>query len=195
MSIWRRIYGERRAVLLPLLILLAANVAVLALAVLPLAQSVSNLEDESTNTATELWRARQLDKQAKDAGASEQRADVELRKFYGEVLPGDAVAARKLVAFLEHSANANGLTFQRTQLEEASVKDSRLERMSGKVTLIGDYPNIRKFLYAVETAPEFVIVERVALAQATDTKSTSSGRLVVTLDIATYYVGNASGHR
>src|SRR4029079_1006116 len=111
-----------------------------------LAQSVSNLEDESTNTASELWRARQLDKQAKDAGASEQRADVELRKFYGEVLPGDAVAARKLVAFLEHSANANGLTFQRTQLEEASVKDSRLERMSGKVTLIGDYPNIRKFL-------------------------------------------------
>jgi Tfp pilus assembly protein PilO len=194
MTLWRRIYIERRAVLLPLLLLLAANVAVLILGVLPLAQSVSNLENESMNAASELSRARLLDQQARDAGASKQRADTELRKFYVDVLPANAVAARKLMAFLERSANASGLTFQRTQLEESSVKDSRLERTSAKVTLVGDYAAIRKFLYAVETAPEFVIVERVALEQAADTRSTSSGRLVVTLDIATYYLATQAGH-
>ena len=194
MTLWRRIYVERRAVLLPLLLLLAANVAVLILGVLPLAQSVSNLENESMSAASELSRARLLDQQAKDAGASKQRADVELRKFYVDVLPANAIAARKLMAFLERSANASGLTFQRTQLEEASVKESRLERTSAKVTLVGDYAAIRKFLYAVETAPEFVIIERVALEQAADTRSTSSGRLVVTLDVATYYVATQAGH-
>ena len=193
MSIWRRIYFERRAVLLPLLLLFAANVVVLIAGVLPLAQSVSSLENESTGAALELLHARQLDKQARDTGASTRRADVELRKFYVDVLPGNAVAARKLMASLERTANETGLTFQRTQLEEASVKDSRLERMSGKVTLVGDYANIRKFLYTVETAREFVIIERVALEQAADAKSATSGRLVVTLDVATYYVANTAG--
>jgi len=191
-SLWRRIYIERRRVLLPLVVLLAANLAVLAFGVLPLAQGVSGLQNDAQNAGVGLLRARALDKQAKDAGASKTRADVELKKFYGDILPQNATAARRLMSSLERSANENGLTFQRTQLEEATIKDSRLERMSGKVTLVGEYANIRKFLYAVETGSEFVVVERVALEQAADAKSASSGRLVVTLDIATYYVSAAT---
>jgi len=57
------------------------------------------------------------------------------------------------------------------------------------VTLVGDYQNIRRFLYAVETAREFLVVERVALSQATDLKAGNTGALEVTLDIATYYLG------
>jgi Tfp pilus assembly protein PilO len=161
--------------------------------VLPLARSVSGLEDEAENSRVALLTARARDKQAKDAGASKTRADVELKKFYGEILPANASAARRLISTLERSANESGLTFERTQLEEAAIKDSKLERMSGKVTLVGDYANIRKFLYAIETAPEFVIVDRVALEQAADAKSASGGRLVVTLDVATYYLAASAG--
>jgi Tfp pilus assembly protein PilO len=192
-SLWRRIYAERRRVLVPLGLLLAANLAVVVFGVLPLARSVSGLEDEAENSRVALLTARARDKQAKDAGASKTRADVELKKFYGEILPANASAARRLISTLERSANENGLTFQRTQLEDAAIKDSKLERMSGKVTLVGDYANIRKFLYAIETAPEFVIVDRVALEQATDAKSASGGRLVVTLDVATYYLAASAG--
>ncbi len=73
------------------------------------------------------------------------------------------------------------------------MKDSQLERMSDKVTLVGDYQNIRKFLYTVETAPQFVVIERVGLSQATDLRSTNSGRLEVTLDVATYYLASSTG--
>jgi Tfp pilus assembly protein PilO len=188
-SLWRRIYLERRAVILPLFILLAANVAMLALAVLPLTGNVSSLHADAQNATTALLKARLVDKQAKDARASKDRADQELRKFYVEILPANATAARKLVSFLERTAGESGLQFQRSQLEQSDVKDSQLERMSGKVTLVGDYQNIRKFLYAVETAQQFVVIERVGLSQAADLRSANSGRLEVTLDIATYYVG------
>jgi Tfp pilus assembly protein PilO len=193
MSLWRRVYVERRAVILPLLVLLVANLTMLALAVLPLSENVSSLHGEALNATTTLLKARLVDKQAREARASKDRAGQELKKFYVDILPANASAARKLVSFLEHTAGESGLQFLRSQLEESDVKDSQLERMSGKVTLVGDYQNIRKFLYAVETAQQFVVIERVGLSQAADLRSTNSGRLEVTLDLATYYLAGSAG--
>lgn len=193
MSLWRRVYLERRRVILPLLVFLFVNVGMLTLAVLPLARIVSNLQGEALNATTSMLRARLVDKQAKDARASKDRADQELKKFYVDILPANATVARKLVSFLERTAAESGLQFQRSQLEESEVKDSQLGRMSDKVTLVGDYQNIRKFLYTVETAPHFVVIERVGLSQATDLRSTNSGRLEVTLDVATYYLASSTG--
>ena len=184
MRLWRRIYVEQRAVVLPLIIVLAANVGVLALAVLPLAQSVSSLDNDAMKSTVNLAKARMVEKTAKDARASKERADLELKKFYAEILPGNFTSARKLVAFLSKTAVDVGLTYEDSQTEQSDVKDSQLERMTAKVRLRGDYQNIRRFLYAVETAPEFVIVERVALAQAADLRASNTGALEVTLDIA-----------
>jgi Tfp pilus assembly protein PilO len=188
MNLWRRIYVERRGVALPLLLALVANVAVLVLVVAPLAKIVSSLEDEATNTTFVLRKAQLAERQAKDARASKDRADVELKKFYSSVLPADAIAARKLVAlsFLDHAARDAGLTYQRSSADQADIKDSNLERVTAKVTLVGDYASIRKFLYAVETAEEFVVIERVAVSQAADLHA-NTGALEVTLDVATYY--------
>jgi hypothetical protein len=55
--------------------------------------------------------------------------------------------------------------------EPEPIKDSRLIRVSGTVTLVGDYANIRRFLYEVETAQEFVVIERVALSEANSTQN------------------------
>jgi Tfp pilus assembly protein PilO len=188
MNLWRRIYVERRGVALPLLLALVANVAVLVLVVAPLAKIVSSLEDEATNTTFVLRKAQLAERQAKDARASKDRADVELKKFYSSVLPADAIAARKLVAlsFLDHAARDAGLTYQRSSADQTDIKDSQLERVTAKVTLVGDYASIRKFLYAVETAEEFVVIERVAVSQAADLHA-NTGALEVTLDVATYY--------
>ncbi len=195
MSLWRRVYAERRAVILPILVAVVASVGVLAAGVLPLVRSVSALQQESADAAFRLNSAKLADTQAKAAQASKTRADQELTTFYTNVLPADFPSARRLMlAFLEQTARASGLTFERGQsAQPTDLKDSQLERVTAKVTLVGDYQNIRKFLYAVETAPEFVIVERVGLAQAADLKATATGTLEVTLDVATYYLRSAGG--
>jgi Tfp pilus assembly protein PilO len=194
-SLWPRVYRERRAAILPLVVALVANVALLALVVLPLVHSVTSLQDEAQAAAFSLNKARLADREAQGARASKERADRELKKFYAEILPADFTGARRLVvlSFLQKTARDAGLTLQRSQADEEQVKDSQLERVTAKVTLAGDYQNIRKFLYAVETAPEFVVIERVALAQATDVRATGSGALEVTLDVATYYLAGAAG--
>jgi len=188
MKLWRRVYHERRVVMLPLLVLLALDAAMIALGVFPLSRYVARLEDDARNAGTNLLRARVLEKQARDAVASRARADQELSRFYVDILPPTGSAARKVFSVLQQTADDSGLKFERGQFDEVEEKESRLVRMSGKVTLTGNYPNIRNFLYAVETAPEFVIIERVALSQAADLGSGSSGRLDVTLDVATYFL-------
>jgi Tfp pilus assembly protein PilO len=48
--------------------------------------------------------------------------------------------------------------------------------------LEGDYRAIRRFIYLVETAPEFTIIQNVTLAQ-----SQQRGSLQLTLSLTTYY--------
>lgn len=191
MSLWQRIYTERRAVVLPLFAILIANIVVLLLAELPLSHSVTGLKNDAVNASLKMTRARVTEQRAKEARTSKERADQDLRKFYAETLPTDLTAARHVIvgSFLQQTARNVGLTFQRGSVDQVEVKDSQLQELTGKVTLVGDYQNIRRFLYAVETAPEFLVVERVALSQATDLKAGNTGALEVTLDVATYYLG------
>jgi Tfp pilus assembly protein PilO len=188
MRLLRRVYQERRRVMLPLIALLIANAAALGLAVYPLSRHVSGLETAADNASTNLLRARLVETQAKDASASKVRADQELKKFYIDILPANDRAAQRVMSFLQRAAAESGLQFDNTTLEYSEVRDSQLLRLSGKVVLSGEYQNIRKFLYHVETAEEFVIVERVGLTQAADLRSANTGRLEIALEVATYYI-------
>jgi Tfp pilus assembly protein PilO len=191
MSLWRRVYDERRAIMLPLVVLLALDLAMLALGVFPLSRLVASLDAEAQNAGTNLLRARVVEKQARDAVASRTRADQELKRFYVDILPASPTSSRRVMAVLQGAAKDAGLEFKRSQYDENPLEDSRLVRMTGTINLVGDYPSIRKFLYNVETASEFVIVERVRLSQASDLRSANSGRLDITLDVATYYAADA----
>ena len=64
-------------------------------------------------------------------------------------------------------------------------------RAFSTVTLSGRYANIRRFLYAVETATEFIVVERVGVVDAATGQQSNNGSLDVTLLVATYYVSPA----
>jgi hypothetical protein len=50
--------------------------------------------------------------------------------------------------------------------------------------LSGDYRDVRRFIYALETTPEFIVLENVNLNSAGDTQDRG---LAMTLNIATYY--------
>jgi Tfp pilus assembly protein PilO len=185
--LWRRIFEERKRVLLPLVIVLVTNGAALVLAVLPLKTAVASSESASINAMKDLGEARRLDRQVSQARVSKDHADQELRRFYTEVLPHDFPTAQKTITlWLTDAASEAGLQFKTSHLDWSEVHDSRLSRAFLRVTLEGSYPNIRRFLYAVETAQEFIVVEKVELAQQND-QPTAGGALEVSLVVATYY--------
>jgi type II secretory pathway pseudopilin PulG len=185
---WRRIYDERRRVILPLVIVLAVNVAVLLLAVLPLSRSVVAARADNVQATVDLANAQRLQSQARDAAGSRTRADQELTRFYSEVLPRDLLTGRRsTIRWIQDAARDAGLEFSASRFDFDEVRDSRLSRAYSTVTLAGRYGDVRKFLYAVETAQEFLVVEKVGLAQSEATGSAAMP-LVVTLTVATYYL-------
>jgi Tfp pilus assembly protein PilO len=184
----RRIFDERKRTLLPLLVALVANLAALVLAVIPLRTSVSAAQGAATEATLQLGEARRLHRQAQQARTSKETADQELRRFYTEVLPRNLPSAQKTMnLWVAEAARDAGLDFQGSHFDWGEVRDSQLTRAFSRITLQGSYPSIRRFLHAVETAEEFVVVERVELVQQSDQVS-ASGELEVSLVVATYFV-------
>jgi len=189
-KLWRRVYEERRRIALPLLVVLIANVAILALAVFPLQRSVAGYENDALDFTAKLGRARRDNRQTRDARTAKNEADQELKKFYADVLPADYPNSVRLVLFwVGQAARESRVTPLSTQADHQPVHESRLERVSCHVTLRGDYQDIVHFLYLLETAHQFVIIEKVELAQQGTSLDKSSGALDVGLDVATYYLG------
>ena len=191
MSLWRRVLSERRVLVVPLLTVLAINLLVLALAGFPLQRSVAGDEDRANDVKLALADARRTERVANDTRASKQRADEELKRFYAEVLPAGQAAARDLL-YLQVSklSREHGLKFESSSFDPEPVDKSSLMRFRVDVSLTGDYGNIRKFLYRIETAEEFYIIESVKLGQASRTDG-GGNVLEVVLQVATYYSGAA----
>lgn len=189
MSLWRRIYAEHRRVLLPLIIAAVVNVAVLLLVLLPLGRSVAAAEIAAQDATLKLAQARQLERQARNATTSRDRADRELQQFYTTVLPdGFAVASKTTNRWLQEAARDAGLEFRGANFDWEAVRESPLSRAYSDVTLRGRYADIRRFLHAVESAEQFVVVERVELAQSTTTSPANTGILEVSLLVSTFFV-------
>lgn len=188
---WRRIFEERRALIVPLAILIAVNLAVLLLAVVPLERSVAGGHAQALAATADLNNARRLERQATDAQTSRTRADTELKTFYTDVLPPDLGTAVKATDFwLAQAVRDAGLVFKSSRFQPKAVRGSRLTRAGTEVTLEGRYPNIRHFLYAVENAKEFLIIEKVELSEAGQRVSGSSGLLDISVVVSTYFVAN-----
>jgi Tfp pilus assembly protein PilO len=189
MSLWRRVVTERRALVVPLITIVAINLVVLALAVYPLERSVAGDEARAGDVKLALADARRTERVANDTRASKQRADEDLKKFYADVLPASHAAARDMLYLqINTLGRETGLMVQDSSFEPERVEKSSLMRFRVDVSLTGNYANIKKFLYRLETASEFFVVEGVKLGQAGQTQG-SSGALEVVLQIATYYTG------
>jgi len=187
MSLAKRIFTERRRVVLPLIIFLAVNVIVLAAVVYPLQQSLEGADAARTKAELDLAKARKDLKDVTDQHNSKKRADVELKKFYSEILPKSFAEARNLANFwLGGIAEQSRLTYRAGQYESEEVRGSSLMRFKGEVTLVGNYADIRRFLYEVETAQEFLVIERVALSQPGAAQG-GGQQLELALSVVTYF--------
>ena len=186
-SLWRRVFAERRSVLVPLVALLIVDAALVGAVVFPLKKVVaSNTESAEAAHFSSALATQQL-LQMKNAGASRVRAEKDLAKFYGQVLPtGQAAAGRVLLVEITKLARENNLTLGPRSQNDEEVKDTDLQVATSKVELLGDYASILHFIYDVETSEEFLAIRSVQLSQA-GLQRAATGQLQVTLEIATYY--------
>jgi hypothetical protein len=188
----RRILVEKRHLVFPLGLAVLANVLLYALVVFPLGRQVAHAEEEANAQRELLHRADSDYKSARNTVAGKQQADAALRKFYSDVLPATPSAARTLTyakltqlaqqANVHLASGANAVTHE---------KGSKLSKLTTTYLLTGDYRDVRKFIYSLETAPEFIVLENIALTSAGDQ---SPGRtLGMNLDIATYFRASDAG--
>jgi hypothetical protein len=187
MSLTGRIFRERRRVIVPLLVLFVGNLLALVFVVWPLQRTVSGAEDSRNQAVFALDAARRREREAKGLGEGKVRAEAELKRFYNETLPRDLNQAVGVTSFwLGRVAEESRLLFRTGQWSRDLKREGPLTKVVGQVTLVGEYPDIRRFLYEVETALEFAVVERVELQQSATLAAGS--RLEVALTIATYYL-------
>lgn len=175
---------QRRQVLVPLAAVLAVDVLVYALGVYPLAQRVANVEERDRTAEQTLAAARQDYDMAHGTLTGKQRAATELASFYKDVLPGDLAGARRLTHLrVAQLARQSGLSLERSSFDTIGERDSALTRAKSDKLLRGTYDAMRMFIYRLETAPEFVVIDDVGLAEGSDT----AGELVLTLKLSTYF--------
>jgi len=190
-TLWQRILKEKRPMIVGLAVAIVANVAVYAFAVYPLAVKSANAAERADAAAKERQVAEKDFAAARDLINGKSRADRELATFYGEVLPADETAARRLtytpvvniankasVKFLARSAD--------TDLKQA--KKTGLGRLHTRIQFQCDYESFRAYIYELESAPEFIIIDDVTLAQTDPAKP-----LALTLEMSTYFRASSDG--
>ncbi len=179
-----RALSENRTVAIGLAVAFAANVLAWFLVVRPLEAKSTGAADRATAAANTLRAAERELAQADALVKGKARADEELDAFYRKVLPADLTAARRMTyASLPALARKTGVKYEaRTTSVDRVDRSSDLERMAIRMILEGDYENVRQFIYALESAPEFVIIDDVVLVEGT-----GDDPLRLTIDLSTYY--------
>lgn len=184
----RRVMREKRGIVMPLFIALLVNVALYAVAVYPLARTTASEEARAAAARTSRNTAARDAAAARATVEGKDRADRELRKFYAEVLPPDQASARRMTYLrLSRLAREAGLELGRASFTQEPVRDSALTELRTVLDLEGEYRAIRRFVFLLESAPEFTIIENVTLT------SSEEGTLQLSLDLATYFRTEVDG--
>jgi hypothetical protein len=191
MSLARRILTEKRQFVYPLVGVLLLNAAVFGAVVYPLSLKVANGERDAQAAATARRTARADYEAAMATVTGKASADGELKKFYDAVLPPDASAARRIVyGRVETLASKVNVKPLRESFEITQEKGSELAKWTAQIALVGEYRNIRRLIYELETAPDFLVLENVTVAQGDE----RTPGLNVTVKISTYYRAASNGN-
>ena len=182
-ELFHRVLAEKRPLVLPLVIALAANVAAYALVVRPRGVKSAGAANWAVVAAAALRVAENELATARALVEGKSRADEELNAFYQKVLPIDLVAARRMTyASLPALARRTNVRYEqrRTTIEGPNDAD-RLGHLTIRMVLVGDYESIRDFIFELESAPEFVIIDDVTLVESDEAEQT------LTIDLSTYF--------
>lgn len=180
----RRVLKEQRRYLVPLAIVLAVNIAVLVAVVYPLDARVAAAASRAAVADQAKRRAQQELNAAQAVATGKTRAEAELKVFYGEVLPGSVSAANRATYLpIAQLVRKNNLERTRSQTHVTTIRESSLERLEIQLTVEGNYEDLRRFIYDLETAPFFVVIDSLQIEQGRD----AGKPVVLQLGLATYY--------
>ena len=180
----RRVIGDKRLFVTLVTVGLALDAGLYGLAIYPWTVRLEDAGLRAAAAAANLEAARQRFEVARTAVDGKNRVDAELRTFYREILPRDLAGARTLTfARLAALAEAHGLLMERRASAPDQDEDSRLARLRVSMLLSGAYRDIRRFIHALETSPEFVIIEEIVLSRGDETEAVE----VLSLELSTYY--------
>jgi len=162
---------------------LAVNAAVSVLVVRPKVVHYRQLKDESS-PQRQVVKVREKDVVAREAyRAGLEKARDDMKHLAADVL---ATRQRRMIGVqleVAKLAREFGIAADRVAYENPAPDDGALERFGIVVPLAGGYQNLRKFIHAVESSENFLVIERVALGTG---KSSDVVELNITL--ATYFM-------
>jgi len=183
MRLVRRIVQEHRKAVMLIATGFAVNVLIYLAAVRPLSHSVATIE-QRTLAAEQARNAAQAEfDRANGTLTGKDRATRELDTFYSKVLAQDLAGARRLTyGRVQRLAQEHRLTYQSSRYEPIVDRNSTLTKLRVSVELTGTYPNLRSFIHAIESAPQFVVIENISLAEGVGEDS-----LRLAMDLSTYY--------
>jgi Tfp pilus assembly protein PilO len=188
--LWQRVFTEYRRIVVVLAVLALVNVGVFALGVYPMTARRSALERRANQARTARVTAQKDLASAKAMVSSEGRAQGELKTFYQDVLPTSLAGARRITyARLAQLARDASLRYERRSYEPDTQYKGALRRLRITMVLEGEYGDVRRFIHAVESAPEFIVIENVSLSESNQ----PNAPLTLTLVLATYYRDEANG--
>lgn len=186
----RRIFEDKRRLVIPVLAGLALNAVLLAAVVYPLRARVRSTEARAEAAAQQLQAAERDDADARGLSEGRDRTDQALKAFYKDVLPASHAQARQATFLrLTQLAEQHNLEPSRRSTDPAKDRESSLARVQIAMTLKGNYEDIRRFIYHVESGSDFVVIDSVALRQEND----ANGPLTLTLALSTYYLAGTDG--
>jgi hypothetical protein len=183
MTIWRRILVEKRAAIIPLALGVLGNIAAYVLWVYPLGVKSAGAADRATMAALGVQNAEREFTAAKALVSGKARAE--------EVLPADMGSALRLTyTTLPAIARKVNVRFVSRKIDtDPPKKDARLGVLKTHTQWTSDYESFRRFIFDVESAPAFVIIDEVTISQQDPAKPLS-----VTLSMSTYYRLGANGN-
>ncbi len=180
----RRIFDEKRRLILPVLAGLALNLLLYAGVVYPLSARVRGTEARARAAEHALLAAEREDAAARGVAEGRDRTDAALKAFYKDVLPPNMAQARQATFLrLTQLAEQHNLEHSRRDTAVEGGKGASVDRMRITMSLQGSYEDIRRFIYQVEAGTDFIVIDTVALRQGVEPGSP----LTLDLTLSTYY--------
>lgn len=186
----RRVFDDKRRLMIPVLAGLALNVILFAGVVYPLRARVRSVEGRAQASAQGLQAAEREAAEARGITEGRDRTDTALKAFYKDILPSSHAAARQATFLrLTQLAEQHNLEQSRRSIDPKQERESTLAHLTIAMTLAGNYEDIRRFIYQVETGNDFIVIDSISLQQGEE----AGAPLRLGMSLSTYYQAAADG--
>ncbi len=180
-----RILADHRLVVSVITVLGVVALLGLGIVVGPMRARVQSLSQRATVASLGASTAARDLADARQTATGSIQAVTDLQRFYTQVLPVDQPAARQVtfVRLAQMARQANLSYEHRTFAQDPPDKEGVLTRATLTMSVFGTYRNLRQFLYALETGPDFVVIREVGVVQTDD----PAEPLEAALTLSTYF--------